>query len=55
MSIETLIQLWSREAIAHGYAGFIIIQRPLQDIDRIFLYDKEDAIGYTNVIKEVWL
>ena len=55
MSIETLIQIWTREAIAHGYIGFLIIDDP---IDRIFLSasDNIEALKEKhNVIKEVWV
>lgn len=61
MSIETLIQIWTREAIAHGYIGFLIIDDPLgtkDPIDRIFLSasDNIEALKEKhNVIKEVWV
>ena len=56
MSIETLIQLWSREAIAHGYIGFLVIND--EPLDRILLSasdNVEELKQKYEVIKEVWL
>ena len=60
MSIETLTQLWSREAIAHGYIGFLVIDTTVdsawQRLDRIFLTANdniEELKKKHSVIKEV--
>ena len=54
MSIETLTQLWTREAIAHGYIGFLVIDS--NPLDRIFLTANdniEELKKKHSVIKEV--
>ena len=60
MSIETLIQLWTREAIAHGYIGFLVIDITIDNtwerLDRIFLTANdniEELKKKHSVIKEV--
>lgn len=42
MNLETAVHVWSMEAIAHGYIGFLVVEDPNFGIDRAFIASEED-------------
>lgn len=54
MNLETAIHIWTLEAKAHGYIGFLVID----GYDRIFLKRKDEALKYRDshtIIEEVYI
>jgi len=60
MKLETAIQVWTIEAKAHGYAGFLVVDYPIRGIDRVFILNAIDFALVkekckAKIVQEVWI
>lgn len=51
MKLETAEQVWGLEAVAHDYAGFIVVEKDT-GYDRVFLQDKREVVPALNSMKK---